>query len=76
MDVWRILVYIVAAVLAVRSLVSLMTLHRHNFRQEVLGEEKRLARELRRKRAKEEALATDPLQQALASAGTKRPENG
>jgi len=85
MDVWRILIYIVAAVLALRSLVALMTIHRHNYRQDVLAEEKRLARELRRKQAREKALEqaaaqaqpaalTQPeaIKQALAAAGSKR----
>lgn len=72
MDVWRILIYAIAAFLAIRSLVALMTVHRHNFRQEVLAEEKRIARELRKKKAREEAQANEAIQQALAAAGSKQ----
>lgn len=76
MDVWRILIYLIASILAIRSLVALMTVHRHNFRQEVLAEEKRLARELRKKKAQEEAQTNEAVQQALAAAGSKQAQNG
>jgi len=75
MDVWRILLYVMAGVLAVRGLVTLMTVHRQKFRQEVLAEEKRVARELRKK-ARAEAASSDPVEEALAAAGSKRSSRG
>lgn len=68
MDVWRILVYAVAALLAVRSLFSLMTIHRQNYLQQVLGEEKQRARE-RRKLAAAQAAQAQTAQTQVSPAG-------
>lgn len=76
MDVWRILIYLVAGTIALRSLVTLMTVHQHTYREAVLAEEKKLERELRRKLAaeqqeKSESSTKDAIQKVLAAAGSK-----
>lgn len=58
MDVWRILVFGIATVLALKSLIGLMTIHRQNYLQQVLAEEKRKNRE-RKKLAEAQAAAAE-----------------
>jgi hypothetical protein len=53
MDVWHLLLYAMASLLALRSLMSLMTVHRQQFQQQLAVAEQEKRRKKRRTRSGE-----------------------
>lgn len=77
MDVWRILLYVIAGVLALKSLAGLMTIHRQNYFQRELAEEKRKIRAAKKAAASQaaahEQVAVDSDQSVPGKNGSKSP---
>ena len=60
MDVWQLVLYAVAAFLALRSLISLMTHHRRRFRRQLVLEYQQQLEQQQRAESQAEKKAAEP----------------